>query len=119
MANFEIRYAPMFAETINRHPEIHDKLERFIYAKGQDPSAAFGKSDTPFIGTGPIGRTGLKVKHAHLSQDISIVYRIHGRNPHILELYGAFSHKELGISNTANIRQQKKVARKLQQQFPS
>lgn len=114
----KIRYSQASKDSIKSKPEIHDKLEEFLTAKTQDPMQPFGKTDTRFIASGPIGKTGLKLRHAHLSQNVSVIYRLHGSNPKLLDIYGVMTHKELGTSTTANIRTQKKVAKKFtKQQF--
>lgn len=59
----------------------------------------YGSSDYPFQG-GLLKGYG----HAHLrkedsskiNRDYFIVYRIHGRNPYVIDLYGIFSHEDLG-----------------------
>lgn len=116
MGIFKVRYAPMFAEYINKHPEVHDKLQEFIMAKKKNPTQPYGGSDTQFVKSGPIGMTGLKLKHAHLTQDISVVYNIHGKNPHVIDMYGVMTHRELGTGTTPSKKQQKKIARKLKKQ---
>jgi hypothetical protein len=107
----QVRKSSFFADTIKNHTNLISKLEEFLRTKEKDPTQPFGK-DTAFISAGPIGRTGLKLKHAHLTQDVSVVYRIHGKNPHVIDLYGIFRHKDLGTSNTANIKTQQKLAKK-------
>lgn len=100
-----------FDDTVNNHLNLAPKIDQFIRSKREKPTEPFGK-DTYFVSAGPIGRTGLKLKHAHVSQDVAVVYRVHGKNPHILELYGVYSHKELGTGNTPNVKIQKKMAKK-------
>lgn len=116
--NLVIRKTDLFDETLQKYSDHEDKLKDFLRAKEQNPIEPYGKSDTAFIAAGPIGRTGLKLKHAHLSQNISVVYRLHGSNPHIIDLYALMSHKDLGTSNTSNIKQQKKVSKKFLNQDP-
>lgn len=107
----KIRKSSFFDETSRKHYQIADKVTKFIASKVENPAEPFGK-DTFFVSAGPIGRTGLKLKHAHLTQDIAVVYRVHGRDPQFLDLYGIYSHKELGTGNTPNLKTQKKVAKK-------
>jgi hypothetical protein len=111
-----VRISKLYTETLANHQSLAPRVAEFIKAKNDNPTAQFGSSDTHFIGDGPIGRTGLKLKHAHISQDVSIIYRLHG-NPATLDLYGLFSHKESGTGNAANIKVQKNLAKKLSNQF--
>lgn len=114
----KVRKTDLFDETLAKYGDQADKLNDFLLAKTRSPIEPYGKSDTAFISAGPIGRTGLKLRHAHLSQNISVVYKIHGSNPHILDLYALMTHKDLGTSNTSNIKQQKKVSKKFLNQEP-
>lgn len=111
----KVRFCDLFKETLDDHIDLVDKLKEFLMFKAQNPIAPYGK-DTAFVSSAPIGRTGLKLRHAHLTQDVSVVYKIHGKDPYIIDLYGIFRHKELGTSNTANIKKQQKVAKKFQSQ---
>jgi hypothetical protein len=113
-----VRVCALFTETLGNHKGLEQRLAAFINAKTQDPLKAFGGSDSHFIADGPIGKTGLKVKHAHLSQDVSVIYRLHG-NPATLDLYGLFSHKESGTGNTPQRKIQQNLAKRLSSQdFP-
>lgn len=111
-----VRICKLYEETLAKHSGLKERVADFIKSKNENPLASFGSSDTHFIADGPIGKTGLKLKHAHLSQDVSIIYRLHG-NPTTLDLYGLFSHKESGTGNSANIKVQKSLAKKLSSQF--
>lgn len=104
----------MFGPSVDRHPEIKPKFQDFIEFKRQNPIQPFGKTDTKFISAGPLGMTGLKLRHAHLAQDLIVVYRVHGKNPRVFDVYAIMTHGELGIGNTANVKTQKKVAKKFQ-----
>ncbi len=110
-----VRICNLYTETLKNHQGLAERVAEFIRTKNENPTAQFGSSDTHFISDGPIGRLGLKIKHAHLSQDVSVVYRLHG-NPAVLDIYGLFSHKESGTGNAANIKIQKSLAKKLANQ---
>lgn len=112
----QIRICKLYLETLEAHDAIRPLVVKFMTAKVMDPLAPYGGSDTHFTPDGPIGKTGLKVKHAHLTQDVSIIYRLHGGNPRLLDLYGVFSHKDSGTGNAANIRVQKQLAGRLSNQ---
>jgi len=112
--------SPLFKETYARHargaPGLAAKFDAFISAKTQAPIQQFGKNDTLLISTGPLGRSVPGLRHAHLSQDLSVFYTIEGRNPTLIKLYGIFSHKESGTSNNANIKVQKNLGQQLSNQ---
>lgn len=110
-----VRMCALFTETVTKYPELAEKLTAFIKTKDENPTQAYGGSDTHFVPDGPIGKLGLKIKHAHLSQDVSILYRIHGK-PTLLDLYGLFSHKESGTGNPGNIKVQKSLSKRLDNQ---
>jgi len=93
----------MYEESLASHPEAAQKLSEFIASKMQNPIASWGASDKPFNPKGHY--PGLR--HAHLNRDLSIVYRLYGSNPHVIELYGVYNHAELGTDNPPNIKKQK------------
>lgn len=111
----QIRLCNLYAESVKAHPEAVQGLAKFIAAKAADPIASYGGSDTHFVGEGPIGRLGLKIKHAHISQDLSVVYRVHSK-PTLVDIYGVFSHKELGTGNAPNVKMQKAMGKKFSNQ---
>lgn len=86
------------------------KLKDFLTAKRMSPRDSFGGSDTAFIAIGPLGKALPGLRHAHLSQDLSIVYRLVGN---VIYLYGIYGHKELGTGDAAKINIQKQMATKL------
>ena len=114
----EIKRCQLFNETLAFHlqntPGIARSYAEFIRTKEADPMQKYGPSDYPM--TGPFKGH----RHAHLSQDVSIVYTISGANPHILKLYMVGSHVELGTSRTPNPKKQMQVAKQInRQQFES
>jgi len=115
----QILTCPLFnksLETVNN--KIKNRLQEFINFKKNDPNQRFGKSDTPFIGTGPLQQSvrDATLKHAHLSQDDSVVYSVSGKDPTIIKLYGIFKHSDLGTGNTPNLRKQQNMGTKFSQQ---
>lgn len=110
------RTCPLFDETIAQKSKgnsfLQQKLLDFRKSKIENKIAPFGGSDKPFKPFGPF--KGLK--HAHLSGDVSIVYAIHGSNPSIIDLYGLFSHDELGTGQPVNINRQKSMDKTLSRQ---
>jgi len=105
------------AELLLNNKKLAQKIKDFRDFKSQNPIAAFGGSDSMFNGEGPIGKAlGERAKHAHLTQDICIVYSISGRNPTVIKLYGLFRHKDIGTGDTPNIRKQQSAADKMKDQ---
>lgn len=113
MANYEM--CDVYIETLQKYPKLAAKMKDFIQFKTENPSRQFGSSDYPFQADGPLGK--MKIKHAHLSQDVSILYKMAG-SPTTLYLYGLFSHNESGTGNTKNNKIQKSLATRLGNQFP-
>ena len=102
------RMCGLYFESLTTHPGAADKVTEFMEAKSANPTAPVWK-DTPFVAAGPIGSLGLNIKHAHNTKDLSICYRIHGRPP-MIDIYGVFSHKELGTTDDSKIRTQQQMA---------
>ena len=112
------RKCKLFDETFLDHANLAKRIFAFLDHKNNNPLQPFGSSDTGFTPDGPIGKLGLNIKHAHVSQDVSIIYRVHS-NPQVMDLYGVFSHKDSGTGNAANIRIQQQLATRLSnQEFP-
>ena len=106
------RETPLFKETLAKHKQaIGGKLKEFIAVKSADPLAKFGGKDQHFISTGILVKTGLI--HAHLTHDISILYKRSGKNPTYIDLYAIATHDELGTGQPANIKTQKNMTKKL------
>jgi hypothetical protein len=94
------------------------KLQEFHKTKEASPMQPFGKNDSRLIATGPLGRAVEGLRHAHLSQDLSIFYTLGGSNPHIIYQYGIYSHNESGTGNSQNIKVQKNLGKRMaNQQF--
>lgn len=79
----------------------------FMDVKRANPTQPFGSSDTPFTGGGKFQKAVPGLRHAHLTQDLSVVYRVDGNN---IYLYGFFTHQELGTGTPGNIRRQDSMA---------
>lgn len=94
------------------------RVEAFQEIKSADPLQPFGGSDTPFVGGGLIKNAvpGEVMRHAHITQDLSIIYSLTGNDPKVIKLYALMSHQEMGTGNTANIKKQKNLAKKLSNQ---
>jgi hypothetical protein len=105
------RFAGEYEETKNRRIMTDGtrraKLADFLHLKRQNPTAPFGSSDKFFEKKGYFGQLVPGLKHAHLNDDISIVYRLRGN---ILYLYGFYKHDDLGTGEPPNIRKQRSMA---------
>ena len=111
-----IAICPKFLETSNKYNNLSGKIEEFIATKKHNPLQRFGASDSQFSNDGPLGK--LKISHAHLTHDVSILYRIKG-SPATIYLFGLFSHKESGTDkNNPNRNVTKTLAKTLSTQFP-
>ena len=113
--NVVYEICPLFVETINstkaRLPNIIEMVKDFRQFKSANPLAAYGKSDKSSSPDGNFNAEVPKIRHAHLTHDISIWYTISGKNPNVIRLYGIFSHDESGTG-------QRKLAKKMaKQQF--
>ena len=92
---------------------ILQKIKEFKTFKEQNPLAPFGAGDKGFASSGIYKQYLPKAFKAHLSQDISIIYELSGRNPTKIKLYGVFTHADLGTGQPANIKIQKNMAKRL------
>jgi len=102
-----------FVDKVQSNPVIKAKFEEFKRAKIENPTQPFGSKDYPMGSFAPIGQAVPKIRHAHLTSDISIFYTISGSNPTVIYLYGLFSHDDSGTGQPANIKKQKSLASKL------
>jgi mRNA-degrading endonuclease YafQ of YafQ-DinJ toxin-antitoxin module len=109
-------YLETFAAKGVQYPVIGQKINDFIQFKTANPLQPYGATDKPFVGKGNFGTVISSLRHAHLTNDIMVVYTISGRNPIEFHLYGVFSHDELGIGQPANIKRQKAAAKRLSNQ---
>jgi len=95
---------------------VTEKFKDFVEYK-KNHVDAYGSKDYPMKGNAPLGSMVSGLRHAHLTQDVSVFYRVHGRNPKYLDIYGVFSHKDIGIGNTPNVRKQQRYAKKFSREF--
>ena len=111
-AKVKFRKSSFFNETFEKHrASVAEKLKAFMATKSDDPMAKYGAKDSHFTGNGPYGLIG--VLHAHLTHDISVIYRRSGKNPTYIDLLAILSHDELGTGQPPNIKKQKTMAKKL------
>lgn len=84
--------------------QVIQAIQAFIAHKRKDPTTAFGSKDYPFRGSSLKG-----YMHAGLTFDAQMVYTIGGRDPHVIRLYGVFTHDDLGTGNPVQMKRQQKA----------
>lgn len=124
MNQVAFRTSDLYKETLvdkaRAYPVIGQKMQEFRNFKAQNPLQPYGSTDKPFAGKGNFGTVISGLRHAHLTGDIMVVYTISGRDPTMINLYGIFSHDELGIGQPANKNRQKSAVKRMaNQQFTS
>ena len=111
------RHCNLYRETLvdkaRAYPIIGQKMQDFKAFKSANPLQQYGGSDKPFVGNGFFGNAVRGLRHAHLTHDIMVVYKLSGADPKVFDLYGIFSHDELGIGQPANLKKQKSAASRL------
>lgn len=117
MGGVEMRASSILASTLASKPEeVNDRLKKFVEFKRNNPTQAWGGSDTLFVSQGVLAQAIPKLRHAHLNRDVSVFYTMEGRDPTVLKVYGVFSHKESGTSKgDNNQRIQRQLASQLKQ----
>ena len=103
-------YKETYFAKVRPYSAIRSKFRDFMELKRWNPIEPFGKSDKLFLGTGLFIRSVPNLKHAHITLDLSIVYKLDGGT---IWLYGFYTHDELGIGQPPNIRIQDAMARKI------
>jgi hypothetical protein len=109
-----------YAEKTHAISGLSAKFADFVANKTSNPIQPFGKNDTRLVADAPLGKAVPGIRHAHLTQDLSVFYTVSGRDPTLINLYGIFSHKDSGTGNNQNIKIQKSLGQQLaNQQFTS
>jgi len=92
------------------NPPVRNKFSGpngFMDVKRNNPNDPFGSSDRPFTGGGKFSNEVPGLRHAHLTHDLSVVYRVQGNDVY---LYGFFTHDDLGTGSPANRKKQDAMA---------
>ena len=108
--NVKIRKSSIFDKSLGKVqsvPGIDAKLKEFILAKSKSPHEKFNAKDNHFTHCNFKG-----LSHAHLTPDLSVVYRMTSGDPPTLDLYGVFSHDDLGTGQPTSFRTQQSMAKK-------
>ena len=111
-----LEYVNTLAKWGKGNPQLIQKLQEFRATKEANPMQPFGKNDSRLIATGPLGRAIEGLRHAHISQDLSLFYTLSGANPHVIQQYGIYSHNESGTGNSQNIKVQKNLGKRMANQ---
>lgn len=112
--------SPLFDETVkdtvSKNPKILALLKDFMATKSANPLAPYGNSDKSSASNGVFNMEVPKIRHAHLTHDISVWYTLSGKDPHVIRLYGIFTHDESGTGQPASNNKQRKLAKKMARQ---
>jgi hypothetical protein len=104
-ATYKVRVLP--------YPAVRKKFRDFMEIKRNNPRQPFGSSDKPFRSGGNFDSAVPGLMHAHITFDLSIVYKVVGNQ---IYLYGFFTHDDLGTGQPANLNRQKGAASRLANQ---
>ena len=107
---------PLFDKTLaekSNIPGVAEKFKSFVQQKTANPLAPFGSKDSPFMNAGPLSIAVPKLRHAHLTRDLSVFYTIGGKNPTVIQLYGVFSHQDSGTGTPSNTSKQKSLGQRM------
>ena len=117
MAETTFKKSALYKETLQSkvrpYEPIKAKFRQFMHLKRADPTQQFNKSDSPFSGGGPLSTIVPGLMHAHITRDLSVLYRHEGG---VIYLYGFFTHEDLGTGNPGKPNQQKAIATKFANQ---
>jgi len=106
-----IRRCELFFKTVgkNKNPAIIDLIKLWVGDKIKNPLSKIGHGGSDY----PFTSTLAGYNHAKLTQDISIVYKLHGAEPKFLDLYAVVTHQEIGTSKPQNINKQRSFVQRL------
>lgn len=116
----KIQQCPLFKETAEKFlvdgSSALTSFENFIKTKVENPITPYGSSDKSNPAGTPMAIEIPKIRHAHITKDISIFYTISGSNPSELKLYALLTHAEAGTGQPVNYKKQKSIAKKMSNQ---
>jgi len=111
------RTCALFDETLKSHGSaVLKAFTDFKKTKEANAMASFGSKDRPYSGDGPLPSHKPKLIHAGMTWDISLIYSLSGQNPHVISLYGFFTHDESGTGTPAKVKLQKALVQKISNQ---
>ena len=117
----QVKKCQLFNETAAEHglqagTPLFKSFADFVKTKITNPIAPYGASDKSNPTGTPMAIEVPKIRHAHLTQDISIFYTVGGKDPTELKLYAMLSHAQAGTGQPLNPKKQKGVARQMRNQ---
>lgn len=111
MAAVDFKYSNRFWDLFKKYKISPAELASFVDAKKNDPLAVYGSRDYPYRG-GDLAAT--KTSHALLRKDMYIIYRLSGKNPTTIFLYGFTTHEDSGTGSPPKQAKQQSFAKQLQ-----
>ena len=107
-------WIPSVVDAQKDTPNILQKIQEFMKFKEANPLALFGNKDFALGAIkNPYAKYLSKARKAHLTNDISIIYELSGKNPTTIKLYGVFTHADLGTGQPSNPRKSEQMAKRL------
>ncbi len=100
-----------FWDLFKKYKITPEELKKFTDAKTRNPLVPYNKRDYQYKGSGPLGQT--KVGHALLHQDAYVIYKVSGKNPTVVYLYGFTSHEDSGTGNPPKQAKQQAFAKQI------
>lgn len=106
----------LFDETWEKHKrnqQVVKAFNEFVVQKTREPLAPFGSKDRRFT-------AGALTEYIHvgLTFDVSLIYKVSGRDPITFSLYAVVTHDESGTGQPGNINRQRQLGKKMgRQQF--
>jgi hypothetical protein len=94
---------------------LREAYTEFLKTKMANPTAPYGSSDKANTVRTPMALEVPKIRHAHLTFNVSIFYTISG-SPATLKLYAMLSHDESGTGQPIKIKVQKSMGRRMANQ---
>ena len=117
MSETLFKKSPLYKATllsrVRPYEPIKVKFRQFMQLKRDNPTQQFNKSDSPFTGGGPLSTIIPGLMHAHITQDLSVLYK---HEAGVIYLFGFFTHEDLGTGNPGKPNQQKAISRKFANQ---
>jgi hypothetical protein len=113
---------PFYVQCVNELKGTKDgakilkELGAFIQAKSENPNQPYRSSDKANPAGTPLATAIPKIKHAHLTHDVSVFYTMMGSNPNELRLYAVLSHDDSGSGQPPNPKKQKSLGAKMSNQ---
>ena len=111
---------PLFDESViaaaKKDSNIIQLIKDFKNFKSKDPLAQYSDKDQCLAPNTAFTIEVPKIRKARLKHDSSIYYTLSGKDPHVIKLYGVFSHDDAGIGQPQNIKKQKTLANRMARQ---